>query len=509
MASTYTSNFELEKQGVGDNVGTWGDPTLNDNVIGRVDSAMGATTSIALVSSPVTLTQAQWRSKCIKVTGTISANIVVSLPLSVNSVGSATAVGGEIIFDNETTGAFTITVKTAATASTGVDIPQGFRSVLYSDTINVSYADDQSRSTVQTYAGNPNGNVAGTAGSTTTPASVLFDRTNSVWYVCTTAGVAAVAVWSALTGPVTPPQGYLTASSSSSSPVLTADSIGATSIYYTPYLGVFVPISNGTTFVPIQFTQLQLDLSASQAASGIYDAILFLDGTTLRIGFGPSWAAGTGGSVTPGSCARGTGAGGAAIQRVNGIWLNTAAMTVNNGASTYSVGALRGTVVGSVFIDTTQGQVTCHRSYGQSRKFGVWNFYNRLPITLKAGDPTGSWNYAGTAYRKSDDSVANSLSVLCGLPEEQVIAQFKQNIQFPNEGGAFIGVGWNSTTALSGFGAGVFGRGNYTASGTAEYDAAPFLGLATVTSLEKSGDGTTKTFFGTEASMLLTGIWRG
>lgn len=55
----------------------------------------------------------------------------------------------------------------------------------------------------QTYAGNPNGNVAGTAGSgsgvTQIPTDLLWDRTNNLLYVCTTSGIAAAAVWTNVT----------------------------------------------------------------------------------------------------------------------------------------------------------------------------------------------------------------------------------------------------------------------------------------------------------------------
>lgn len=66
-----------------------------------------------------------------------------------------------------------------------------------------------------TYAGNPNGNVAGTAGSASTNADSVWDRTNNALYVCTTTGVAASAVWTlastlggsiAFSGDVTPAQ---------------------------------------------------------------------------------------------------------------------------------------------------------------------------------------------------------------------------------------------------------------------------------------------------------------
>ncbi|MDO8632106.1 MAG: hypothetical protein Q7R41_16605 [Phycisphaerales bacterium] len=59
----------------------------------------------------------------------------------------------------------------------------------------------------QIYAGNPNGNVAGTAGVVGgTPADAIFDTTNGIIWVCTTTGTAGTAVWtnvsSALSGAV-------------------------------------------------------------------------------------------------------------------------------------------------------------------------------------------------------------------------------------------------------------------------------------------------------------------
>jgi hypothetical protein len=47
------------------------------------------------------------------------------------------------------------------------------------------------------YAGNPNGHVAGTQGNvgTSTFPSVVWDITNNIWWVCTTTGNAAAALW--------------------------------------------------------------------------------------------------------------------------------------------------------------------------------------------------------------------------------------------------------------------------------------------------------------------------
>lgn len=49
-----------------------------------------------------------------------------------------------------------------------------------------------------TYAGNPNGFVAGATGTSTIPPSQVWDTTNGLIWVCTTSGPAATAGWSAL-----------------------------------------------------------------------------------------------------------------------------------------------------------------------------------------------------------------------------------------------------------------------------------------------------------------------
>lgn len=67
----------------------------------------------------------------------------------------------------------------------------------------VSTSDFTAWAKPQTYAGNPNGNLAGTSGTgsgpTQIPADMVWDRTNGRLYVCSTTGVAADAVWTQVT----------------------------------------------------------------------------------------------------------------------------------------------------------------------------------------------------------------------------------------------------------------------------------------------------------------------
>jgi hypothetical protein len=59
MASTYTSNIRLTKQGDGDNPNTWGQ-VLNDGVISLIDDAVAGYTTVSLGSAAtVTLTNNQ------------------------------------------------------------------------------------------------------------------------------------------------------------------------------------------------------------------------------------------------------------------------------------------------------------------------------------------------------------------------------------------------------------------------------------------------------------------
>lgn len=53
----------------------------------------------------------------------------------------------------------------------------------------------------QTYAGNPNGNVAGVAGSAYgLTQALLWDTSNKILWLCTTTGTASTAIWTQLTG---------------------------------------------------------------------------------------------------------------------------------------------------------------------------------------------------------------------------------------------------------------------------------------------------------------------
>lgn len=87
-------------------------------------------------NSDVTLTAAEAAYSIINFTGALTGNINVIVPANVN----------EWLMYNNTSGAFTLTVKTAA--GTGVAITQGARRLLYCDGTNVQFSDSIGTGTV-------------------------------------------------------------------------------------------------------------------------------------------------------------------------------------------------------------------------------------------------------------------------------------------------------------------------------------------------------------------------
>lgn len=507
MSDPVSPNKSLIEMTNGTASGSWG-TVLNASMIAIVDQALGSTTSISLSSSNVNLTTSQIQNLGLYFTGVLTGNINVTLPLNPNS--TTNAVGGFFVVNNDTSGSFGVTVKTIATGSVGVAVPQGLRSIVYSNGTNVYFADDAQNST-QTYNGNPNGNVAGMAGSASTRADRIIDRTTNIEYLATTSGTASSTVWSANLPFSFASQGYLTASSDATNPVLTADSIGATTIYYTAFRGNLMFLYNGVSFVPVPITggQMALALSgSSQAANGIYDVIGFLNGSTLTIGFSPAWA-----TATAGSGARGTGAGTPQLSRINGVLVNTVQQTVNNGSTTYTVAANRGTYLGSVYIDSSAGQVTCHVNYGQSRKWGIWNAYNREPLAIIAGDSTASWSNTRATFGYTNLSANNYVAPFTGLAEEVVDVEYLQMVatQGSNAASAQIGLGLNTSASASGF------QGQYRLTAqsqngrstlAAHYSVPRGLGANLVYAIAFAPTDASN-LFGTEASMQVTAKWMG
>lgn len=193
MTDPVTNNYSFPLPTVGGDTNVWGG-VLNNGVIQGADNALGGILAVAMSSTDVTLTAAQFQNAVFVVTGVLTANVQLIIPLSPNSATVACA--GRFVVVNNTTGAFNVNVITAAVGSTGSQVQQGFAKFFYSDGTNVINAHSGTNGFARAVNGNPNGQLAGTAGSVNTNSQFSFDYTNGVLYICTTTGTSSTAVWS-------------------------------------------------------------------------------------------------------------------------------------------------------------------------------------------------------------------------------------------------------------------------------------------------------------------------
>lgn len=128
MPSSPTTNLRLELMATGENDNTWG--TKANVNIQLLENAITKRTPLNLSNVDVTLSTTNYaddqsRSLCLVLSGTLTGNVNVIVP----------AVSHYYLVQNQTTGAFTVTVKTPS--GTGVPCTQGVTSIVYCDATNV------------------------------------------------------------------------------------------------------------------------------------------------------------------------------------------------------------------------------------------------------------------------------------------------------------------------------------------------------------------------------------
>jgi hypothetical protein len=102
-ADSYTDLLSLLKQGTGNNNDTWGD-LFNDEVVEPLEDAIAGAYSLVTTGGTSTLTTAQARMATLIVSGVLVSNAIIVVP-------NLTKVW---VVLNQTSGAFTVTIKTTS-----------------------------------------------------------------------------------------------------------------------------------------------------------------------------------------------------------------------------------------------------------------------------------------------------------------------------------------------------------------------------------------------------------
>ena len=138
MVSSYSTDLKLELMVTGENAGTWGDITntnlviLQQAIAGYQTVALNATTGATLTFSNGALSDG--KNAVIELTGTITGNVSVIIPDGIEKT---------YLVKNNTTGAFTVQIKTTSgTGPTFATTDKGIK-LVYSNGTNVVDSDLQ------------------------------------------------------------------------------------------------------------------------------------------------------------------------------------------------------------------------------------------------------------------------------------------------------------------------------------------------------------------------------
>lgn len=172
--------------------------------------------------------------------------------------------------------------------------------------------------------------------------------------------------------------GRLTASFNQAYP--SDDIVGASTLYYLPYVGGYIGLWNGSSWDIVDFTTVTPTLTLSGLANNTnYDVFIYNNGGTPTLELSAAWSGNASNDI---------------IGRLNGIAVKTADPTRR------CIGTIRTT-------STTTVEDSRSKRY-------VWNLNNQVPRPLAVIDSTDSWNYTAAAWRQSNANTANAFDFVWG-----------------------------------------------------------------------------------------------
>lgn len=315
--------------------------------------------------------------------------------------------------------------------------------------------------------------------------------------IITTTGILAVQQMA--------PGGRLTLTSGT--PITTTDVTNATTIYYAPLTGEYVPIYNGTSQQLYQFTSsttdtvgLSVTLGSNWAGGSAYDWFVALNGGSPVLCSGPAWS-----SAAAGSSSRGTGAGTTQLALFDGLYTNAVSITCRtSNTTTIAVPANEGTYVGSSLM-TAAGATTD----SASQRY-VYNLYNQTQRKLKnPTETTNTWTYSTTTWRQANANTADQFSLFVGEPGSLLSVDVYSTADSSPANFMAVGIGINSTNTDS--------ADNHTTcaqttkcSISAALNTYPGLGLQNYVWLEAVGvSGGANDFYGQQVNSGIISIQSG
>lgn len=266
-------------------------------------------------------------------------------------------------------------------------------------------------------------------------------------------------------------------------PITTSDVTGATTLYYTPYLGNSIELYSGSVWLNHVFTELSITL-ATLTANLPYDAFVYSN------------------------------AGAATLELT--AWTNATtratALTLQDGIQVKS-GATTRRYVGTVRINSTGGQ--CDDTLTSRR---LWNEYHAMPCPVRKLETTDSWTYSTATLRQANGAATNQVDILAGTAGRplsvRVVATFSNS-----NANIFAGVSIGEDSTSASHASVICANGHSDATATkytsvfSVLDLCPAVGGHYYAWLEYSVATPTTTWYGDDAAGAggvrsgITGMW--
>ncbi len=355
--------------------------------------------------------------------GILNASIGGTPVVTVTPVlGAAGASVGTLGFQNLTSGTITVTPPTGALGTVALTLPAATDTL-----VGKATTDTLTNKTI-----NGASNTLTVLGASQISGNIPVTNLNSGSGASSTSFWRGDGTWNAPLVIPTPPQGRLTLTSGTA--ITESDVTGATTCYYTPATGLYVPIWNGSSFtmtsIGAELSQATTDTTKSPAAvanNSAYFMLVWSDSGTIRCTRSPAWAS----TTDPG-----TGAGTAEVEWLNGIPVNKVAIT--NGP-----GARLGTIVGG-FLSDGSAQISDSALFRH-----LSNAFNPQPRPMCVRDTTDTWAAVATTWRSANNSAANCFSVFLAFAGRMVEAEAVAAASTITSGYIVAGIGIDSTTTPS------------------------------------------------------------